>query len=165
MNLSRPWSDISDIFPTAQSKVRILSIDGPALNRLYVASELKAGDGIVKQVSKDKPAPMLRADMSDTELVEFVVDSIAGFGYQRPEAVGMRPAAIGASTGVRFELATQTSEGLLVDGTSVIVRQGDLTYALIYLAPREHYYETNLKDVETIFASLAFGKKKPALSS
>ena len=135
------------------------------LNRVYIASKLNAGDGMVRQASKDKPVPLIRGDMSESELVEFIVDNVAAFGYQRPEAAGLRPALIGGAKGVRFELTAQTSEGLTVSGTSLIVREANETYALIYIAPKEHYYEAALADVEAIFQSLAFGAKKPALSS
>jgi hypothetical protein len=157
VNLGKPWSDITAYAP-APKKVRLLSIDGPALNRLYVAGQLRAGDTLVKRISKDKPMPTLRADMTDTELVEFVVDSVAALGYQRPEATALRPVKIGTVAGVRFDLNTQTSEGLAINGTVLVGRAGAQSHALIYLAPREHYYDAELAEVEQIFASAAFGK-------
>ncbi len=164
--MGRSWSDVTPIYLAAQKKVRVLSIDGPALNQLFIAPNLVEGDGLVRAATKDKPVPTIRKDMSDSELVEFVLDSVAAMGYQRPEAVALRPAAAGDAVGLRFELATQTAAGLEISGTAEVLRGGEAVHTMLYLAPKEYYYDANLKEIEGIFQSLAIDSgKKPKLTS
>lgn len=166
VRLGRSWSDVTPIFYGAEKKVRVLSIDGPALNTLFVATNLVPGDGLVRAASKDKPVPTIRKDMSDSELVEFVLDSVAAMGYQRPEAVALRPAASGDAQGLRFELATQTAGGLEISGTAEVLRADESVHTMLYLAPKEYYYESNLKEIEGIFQSLTLDVgKRPKLTS
>ncbi|MBI1187771.1 MAG: hypothetical protein GC206_10680 [Alphaproteobacteria bacterium] len=94
--------------------------------------------------------------MTETELVEFVVDSVAALDYLRPEALDLRPEMFGGRDGVRFEIATQTAAGLAIRGTALVARVGDRVHVMLYLAPSEHYYDRLLPDVERVFASARF---------
>ncbi|MGE0044950.1 MAG: hypothetical protein AB7J28_05735 [Hyphomonadaceae bacterium] len=158
VQLGRTWSDVTPIMVDRTRNVRVLSVDGPHLNRLYLAGAVRAGDPIVRAMRREQPTPVFRADMTDTELVEFVTDSIAALGYQRPEATNLRPGTLAGVEGVRFEVTTQTPEGLAYDGTSLVARQGESLHLMLYLAPREHYYGTLAQEVETIFASAALSE-------
>jgi hypothetical protein len=155
VTLARQWSDISAIMPQRPRNVRLISIDGPFLNRVYVAGGLTPGQYLVKPARRETPTPTFRADMSETELVEFVTDSIAALDYQRPEALNLRPANFGSAPGLRFDVSAQTKEGLNISGDALLARVGDRVHLLLYLAPSEHYYERNHADVEAIFTSVA----------
>ncbi|MBI1187770.1 MAG: hypothetical protein GC206_10675 [Alphaproteobacteria bacterium] len=48
VTLDRQWSDISAIMTQRPRNVRLLSIDGPLLNRLYIASAIEPGQFLVK---------------------------------------------------------------------------------------------------------------------
>jgi hypothetical protein len=154
VTLSRQWADISAIMPQRPSNVRLLSIDGPLLNRVYLASGLTPGQFLVKPVKKETPTPTFRADMSETELVEFVTDSIAAMEYERPEALQLRPANFGTAPGLRFDVRAQSKEGLNFSGDALIARVGDRLHVLLYLAPSEYYYERHKADVDAIFSSV-----------
>jgi hypothetical protein len=97
--------------------------------------------------------------MTSRELVEFVVDSVAMIGYQTPEATNLRPAKFGDTDGVRFEIVTRTSRGLLIDSTALVAQRAGRLHLMLFLAPREHYYAATLPEVEKIFASVAFAAK------
>lgn len=155
VTLGRSWSDITSLMGNRARNVHLLSIDGPFLNRLYLAGALRPGEFIVKPARPETPTPTFRADMSDTEIVEFVTDSVAALGYQRPETANLRPATLAAAPGVRFELTTQSTEGLNYSGTALVSRAGDRLNVLLYLAPSEHYYDAYLPEVEQVFASAA----------
>jgi hypothetical protein len=154
ITLSRQWSDITSLIPQLERGVRVLSIDGPYLNRLYIASDIREGRSLLRPRDRDTPRPTYRADMSDSELVEFVVDCLSQ-EYHDPEVGALRPQNLGTATGVRFDITTRTDEGLNMSGTALVARRGDRLHLLLFLAPTEHYYAALLPDVERIFSSAA----------
>jgi hypothetical protein len=150
ISLPREWSDITFMLSNRPRNLRLLSIDGPLLNRLYLAS-LESGESLLRPRDNDTPRPTYRTDMSDTELVEFVVDCVA-VEYQSPAASAIRPQTFAGQPGVRFDLSAQTSEGLNISGTSLVARVNNRLHMLLFLAPSEHYYGAMLPEIETIFA-------------
>src|SRR5690606_35647188 len=92
VTLGRMWSDVSAVSMTRSKKVRILSIDGTQLNTLLITDGLAPGDVIFKPASKEQPTPTVRAGMSATERMEFIVDNVVNMGYQRVESAKPRPA-------------------------------------------------------------------------
>lgn len=159
VTLGQNWSDVSRMLANSARDVRMLTIDGPILNRLYMVGGIEPGAYIVRPDRRETPTPIYRADMADTELVEFIGDSIAALGYQRPEASNLRPATLAAYPGVRFDVTTQTPEGLNVRGTALVARSGDRLNAMFFLAPTEHYYGATLPEVERVFASAAVQRR------
>jgi hypothetical protein len=139
--------------PQRGKSVRVLTIDGPLLNRVYLAQGLQQGVGLLKPVSKEHPVPTYHADMSATELVEFVSDSVAAMGYQRIETATLKPAKFGAVDGLRFGMTAQTESGLEMKGAAETAVVDGKLYLILYLAPREHYFDANLADVEAIMNS------------
>lgn len=153
VTLGRDWSDISTIMTGSVKKVRVLSIDGPLLNRLYVTDGLSAGESLIKAPSKDRPTPTLREGMNSSERMEFVADSVAAMGYQRVETQRPRPAKFGDASGVRFDISARTEDGLDVLGTAMAAEAGKKSYFVLYLAPAEHYFQAGLPEVEKVIAS------------
>ncbi len=90
--------------------------------------------------------------MSDTELVEFVIDSLA-VTYQNPESTALRPQILAGSPGVRFDINTRTEDGLNMSGTALVARAGETLNLLLFLAPSEHYYGAYAAEIDAIFAS------------
>jgi hypothetical protein len=150
ITLPREWSDITFMLANRPRNLRMLSIDGPLLNRLYLAS-LMPGESLLRPRDRDTPRPTFRTDMSDSELVEFVVDCVA-VEYQSPAASALRPQTFAGQPGVRFDVSAQTAEGLNISGTSLVARANDRLHMLLFLAPSEHYYGAMLPEIETIFA-------------
>lgn len=157
VDLGRQWSDMSAAVLNRGKKVRMLSIDGPLLNRLYLVDGLTPGDFIVKPLSKQQLTPVYRSGMSPTELVEFVTDSAAALDYQRIETSGLRPVTYAGGEAMRFDLKAQTKEGLDMAGTAVVAERNGKLYVDLYLAPKEHYHDAYLPEVEKVFASARFG--------
>lgn len=154
--LDRNWSDLSPVMAGQPKHVRLLSIDGPLLNRLYLTDGLKPGDFIVRPARREATTPVYQADMSVTEQVEFVADSVTALDYQRVETSGLRPVEIAGERGVRFDIQAQTSEGLDIKGLGQAVRRGDRLYVAIYLAPAEHYFAASRASAEAVMDSLTF---------
>jgi len=151
--LGREWSDISAIMYGRPKKVRLLSIDGPLLNRLYLTDGLVPGEFLIKPVAKEKPTPTVRKDMSASERLEFVSESVAALDYQRVELTKPRPARFGEAQAVRFDLTAQTQEGLEIKGTGVVSEAQGKIYVILYLAPAEHYFDATLAEAEAILGS------------
>jgi hypothetical protein len=91
VTLGRQWNDASRAQVGAPRRVRLLTIDGPLLNRLYFTTGLRPGDFLVKPERRETPTPTYRTNMAPTELVEFVADSVAALKYQRVETSALRP--------------------------------------------------------------------------
>jgi hypothetical protein len=147
------WADISKTVVGAPANVRLLSIDGPLLNRLYIVGPMAPGDAIVKAQTKDVRTPTYRAAMSPNEMVELVTDTVAALDYQRPESSGLRPAKFAGENALRFDLAAKTKDGLNISGTAETAEIGGKLYVVLYLAPSEHYYAATLPEIEGILAS------------
>lgn len=157
LDLGREWSDISQTMIGRTKNVRLLSIDGPLLDRLYVTDGLAPGDFLIKPVVKERPTPTVRKDMTASERMEFVTDSVAALDYQRVQAVKPRPGKLGSADAIRLDLTAQTKEGLEMAGTAVVATMGGKLYVILYIAPAEHYYKANLDEVEHIIGSARLG--------
>jgi hypothetical protein len=157
VTLGQPWNDISVLSRGMPKEAKLLSLDGPLLNRLYLVSALPVGGRLTPSPSKEAPTPALAANLSTRERVEFVVDSVSAMGYQHVESANLRPAKFGATDAVRIDLTGVTKEGLDMRGTALIAATGDNLHLILYLAPAEHYFAASLPEVESIMAKATIG--------
>jgi hypothetical protein len=156
--LDQTWSDVTALHRTQTPSARILTLDGVLLDRLYLVGGLAPGSSLVRSPSKERPSPVVRADLSANEQIEFITDSITALGYKRVEASGLRPQTFAGADGLRIDYAAQTAEGLEIGGTALIATRGAKLNAIIFLAPKEHYFTQNIAKVEAVFASAAVTK-------
>ncbi|MDV6329843.1 hypothetical protein [Asticcacaulis sp. 201] len=151
VTLDRNWADVSKLFFRRAPKVRILSIDGVLLNRLYVSDGLTFVDPLMVNAmrgdTKNSPAPRGKLNMSLSEQMEFVSSSLATMDYLKVETSNPKPVTISGAKGVRFEFTARTAEGLNLHGLAQAVSDKGLNYYIVYIAPEEHYYAANLKNV------------------
>jgi hypothetical protein len=150
--LARPWNDVTPLSRPRVANVSYLTVDGTLLNRLYLAS-LQPSQALIGLPNKDTPRPLFRADMTESEAVEFVIDSMAAVGYQAPQATAQRPQNLGTHPGVRFDISTRTPEGLNITGTALVARAGETLHVLLFMAPSEHFYPAMAQEVDTMFAN------------
>lgn len=141
VTLDRPWNDISGLWVGRPEKVRLLSLDGPLLNRLYVTDGLESGDAIVRSPRRETRTPVYADAMSVTEQVEFVGESVTALGYERVATSGVRPVELNGQRAVRFDIEAATGEGLDIRGIGQAAKRDGKLYVAIYLAPAEHYFE------------------------
>lgn len=153
--LDRAWSDVTGLM--GLKKVRLLTIDGPLLNRLYLSEGLVQGDAIVQPTQRrEATTPTYNTVMTVTEQVEFVADSITAMGYERVETSAVRPVTVNGQRGVRFDVAGVNTDGLNYKGRGQAVKAGDRLYIAIYLAAEEHYFQTSLASAEAAMDSVVF---------
>lgn len=153
VTLGHAWNDISQIMVGRPANVRLLSLDGPLLNRLYLTDGLAPGQFLVKPASAEQPTPTYRAGMSSTELVEFVSDSVAALGYQRVETGAISPGPFAGVEGLRIALTAKTSEGLDLSAKAAVAEHGGRLYVILYVAPSEHYFAAHAAEAEAIMSS------------
>lgn len=153
VNLQTEWADVSPVMPQRQNGVRVLSIDGPALNRLYLIQGIAPGQGLIKRTAKEKPVPTFRADLAPTEIVELVSDSVAALGYQKVETNNLRPGRFGTTDAIRFDLTALTPTGLDISGTAQVAVVDQKLIGALLLAPSEHYFPALLPQMEAMLGS------------
>lgn len=156
ISVGRTWTDMGRLYDASKG-VRMLSIDGPQLNRLFVIDGLKPGEFIIRPASKETPTPTWKAGLTPTEQVEFLADSLVAMQYYRVETDNLRPVKVDDRSGVRFDITAQTVDGLNISGIAQLVEAGDRLYILLYLAPTEHYFDATKAEVEGIMASARVG--------
>lgn len=153
VTLGRLWSDASAFGNGGQKAVKMLTIDGWGLNRLYVIDGLNSGQYIVRAARKEQPTPTFKAGMTPTEQVEFVAESVAALGYQRVETENLRPAKVGDKDALRADIVAKTPEGLDISGVTQIAEVNGRLYVILYLAPTEHYFRATQAEVESVMNS------------
>ncbi len=153
--LGRSWNDITTVMYTPKG-VRVLTLDGPLLNRLYLTDALTPGSTLVRSVSKERPTPAYRSGSAATELMEFVTDSIGALGYQAPESSAPRRVEVNGRSGLQFDLTMRTADGLEMRGLAQVLEADGRLYVAVYLAPNEHYFQATLPEAQKVLASLRF---------
>lgn len=155
VTLDRPWNDVSALWIGKPRKMRLLSLDGLLLNRLYLSEGLVDGDFIVRPARREATTPIYSADMSITEQVEFIANSVTALDYERVETSAVRPLEVAGERAVRFEITAQTKEGLNIRGLGQVLKRDEKLFVAIYLAPAEHYYEASRGAAEAAMSSLS----------
>lgn len=162
VQLARTWSDASTLISPNPRHVKVFTMNGWALDQLILTDGLPVGQSMVSQVSRnqrrtdDKQVPLVRAGMSELELVEFVADSMAFWDMQQIEQEEVRPASFGPHEGVAFDISARRPNGLDMKATGVAAQAGDKVYLLLFISTREHYFDSLKADVDRIAASVRF---------
>lgn len=153
--LDRNWNDATGVM--ALKKVRMLTLDGPLLNRLYLSEGLVQGDWLTPPAQrKEATTPTYSTAMTVTEQVEFIADSVGAMGFDRVATANVRPVTVNGVRGVRFDFDAVNVDGLNYKGRGQAVKANDKLYVAIYLAPEEHYFQASLASAEAVMDSVAF---------
>jgi len=156
VQLDRAWNDASAIWIDRPKKVRMLTLDGPALNRLYLTEGLVEGDVMARSPRRESRTPVYAAAMTVNEQVEFVGQSLSALGFERVETARIRPADVAGVRAARFDITASNTGGLLIRGIGQVLRRDDKLYVAVYLAPTEHYFEASRASAERAMETLAF---------
>jgi hypothetical protein len=135
------------------NRIEYWTIDGPTLDLLQFTPALKDSDSLYKIEGREN-MPRFRQAMSESEVMEFVVDSLAAIGVQKIEASELRPSPFGPLPGFRFDLAFQSAGGLDMLGTVVGTIKGKDLYLIIYSGAALHYYPKHKSTAEAVIASI-----------
>lgn len=146
VTLTREWSDFT---PDNARNMRLLSLNGPALDRLYLAA-LKKDERLVRKVTAGERVTTLPHD----DAIDFIARSVDGLGYEAPQIEAMATYAFGVADGWRMTLQTETGDGLLISGQARMAAHAGRLCVALHLAAREHYHEATRADAEALMASI-----------
>lgn len=154
-----PWVNVDFVGLSGKNGERdaLWTLDGVDLNT--VSFFVKTADGEPLLTSPDETVvfPAFRSDMTELELQELLVDTIAqAHGGVRPEVLAFVPRDFADSPGFELELAFTDQNDLqrraFIAGA---MKEGSLT-AIAYEAPRIHYYGKDLGRVRALVDGARF---------
>ncbi len=85
-----------------QGHTEVWTIDGPTLEGIWFFKGVGDEDTLFDVADKDK-APHFKRDMTPSEIMEFVVDSMAAVKAADVKPSNLRPMNFGSAKGFRFE--------------------------------------------------------------
>jgi hypothetical protein len=133
------------------------TIDGAALNRLMFVTHIRDKHhvfGFGRATRRSPDGAFYRRGMNAQELQEIVVDGLSELGAANVESSNLRPQPLGDFTGFRFDFRFQGVDGLIYQGTAVVVERRKFLNVVAYMAPQEYYYARDQAAVEEIFQQL-----------
>lgn len=157
VRLATDWNAIA--VKTGNNKNgHLLTLDGPALNSVYLFSDIKEGDSLIKERNKENPVPTFDPALFELELVEFVTDSLQkGSGLGSIQTRDIRPDTFAGNDAVRFDFTGVDQSGLNISGEALLAVADDTLDALLFMAPTEYYFEKDRANIDAIFNSVASG--------
>jgi hypothetical protein len=149
------WSEFSGA--STSSNGLIWTVDGLFLQRLDLFGAIEDGQALFEPSgAAEEKLPVFRADMRESEVQEFVLDTLSQQGFVDIEAINLRPADIGGRKGFRFDLIMATGSGLEMKGLAAgAIVNGELNLVL-YTGTRLHYFAARQTAVEGIIKSITF---------
>ena len=131
------------------------TIDGPSLQAVRFINGIRSDKPLVRSVNEER-LPVFRVDMTESDIMEFILDSLFLLGFNNLESHDLRPMEFGSHEGFRFEFQFLSRDGLEEEGLvagAVIERR---LYLILYTGVRRHYYPKYLDHVEHIIDSIEF---------
>jgi hypothetical protein len=141
----------------AEGKVEIWTVDGPGLDAVRFFKGLSDGDALFirpRGTAEEIEFPSYRADMTASEVMEFVVDSMGRAGAVDLEASGLAPVRFGSIPGFRFEIRYVTSAGLEMSGVAAGATIEDELHLILYTGARAYYFPKYRENVERLLGSI-----------
>ena len=143
-----PWSSHS-----ISSKVKVWTVDGPRLERIHFVTGLEE-DEVLFEGKDEEKKPRFHKNMTPSEIMEFVVDSMTLAGLQKIEATNLRPEKFGTIGGFRFEMSFLSEKGLEEQGFvcgAVVERK---LYLIMYSGSKAYYFPKYKDHVERMIESI-----------
>jgi len=147
VQIDHVWSDFTR---SGARKLRLLSQNGPTLDRLYLVGGLKPGEGLT---NRPRGAGVVKSDSTAEDLHAFIVVSVDALGFTTSVLSNHRPAPLAAADGWRVDIATATSDGLALSGAEPYAQKADRLSAILCLVKTEQYFADGWHLVEAIMAS------------
>ena len=149
------WSE----FPSSStaSNGLVWTVDGLLLQRLDLFGGIEDGQSLFEaKGEKAESLPVFRSDMRESEVQEFVLDTLAQQGFVDVKAINLRPTDIGGRKGFRFDLAMATASGLEMQGIAAGAIVADELSLVLYTGTRLHYFAARQEAVEGVINSITF---------
>lgn len=141
------WSE------TSAGSAELWTVDGPSLEAVRFFAALEDGDALFEFHGRDN-YPRFEGRMTASEVMEFVVDSLALAGAANMAATDLRPMKFGTLEGFRFELAFLDADGLEYDGLAAGAVADERLNLILYTGTRAYYFPKYKSQVERLIASV-----------
>lgn len=135
-----------------QGHTEVWTIDGPTLEGIWFFKNVGEDDTLFEVQDKSK-VPLFKRDMSPSEIMEFVVDSMAAVKAADVKPSNLRPMNFGSAKGFRFELSF-FDDGLKMQAIVAGAIIKDKLQLILYYGAREHYFAKHKGAAEGILASI-----------
>ena len=150
---------------SGHGNLEVWTVDGANLAAIYFFKGIKDGETLFKTYNKKIKLPKFRKTMVESEIMEFVVDSLEAASQYNlyitslvgndVEAVDLRPYKINADFGFRFELAyLSPHNGLEYDSLIVGIVEKEKLYLVAYAGTRQYYFPKYKDQVEQLMGTL-----------
>ena len=152
---------------SSQKQIEIWTVDGPLLAAVQFFNGIDHEKYLFQYIGRAPQSaklPRFNKNMTASEVLEFVVDSIMAPYPASPigpnmiginaEATQLRPFKFGSLPGFRFELAFLSKAGLEYQGFVVGTIKDDRLYLICYSGARQYYYPKYKDTAERIVASI-----------
>ena len=135
------------------------------LEAIYFFKGIQDGETLFKTYNKKIKLPKFRKTMVESEIMEFVVDSMEAASQQNlyvsslvgndVRAVNLRPYKINTDFGFRFELAyLSPHNGLEYDSLIVGIVEKEKLYLVAYAGTRQYYFPKYRAQVEQLMRTI-----------
>ena len=150
---------------SGSGNLEIWTIDGASLEAIYFFKGIQDGETLFKTYNKKIKLPKFRKTMVESEIMEFVVDSMEAASQNNlyttslvgndVQAVDLRPYKINADFGFRFELAyLSPHNGLAYDSLIVGIVEKEKLFLVAYAGTRQYYFPKYKDQVEQLMGTL-----------
>lgn len=153
-------SDLYTVEPQVQwsaaerGKIVTWTVDGFSLEAVRFVKGLDDGEPLLFEQPRQTKPPTFRANMTPSEIMEFVVDSWSLAGAQQVKASSLRPRKFGKLDGFAFDMAYLLRNGLEAQGmVAGAVAKGKL-HLIMYTGTRRHYFPKYRDDVDRMMDSI-----------
>ena len=134
-------------------KIEVWTVDGVGLQAVRFFKGIKDQETLFKS-EEDAKLPVFRADMTPSDVMELVVDTLSRSGASQVEARGLRPADLGDAPGFRFEFAFLDADGLEGDGLASGAVIDNRLFMILYTGSRIHYFPKHKDHVDKLLQSV-----------
>lgn len=145
--------------------LEVWTVDGANLAAIYFFKGIQDGETLFKTYNKEIKLPKFRKTMVESEIMEFVVDSMEAASQQNHyvsslvginvRAVNLRPYKINADFGFRFELSYLSSHnGLEYDSLIIGIVEKKKLFLVAYVGTRQYYFPKYRDKVEQLMGTL-----------
>lgn len=132
---------------------QVWTVDGFALQALRFVGGVKDGGVYFEAPDKKRKIPF-RADMTETEIAEMVVDEFSLSGAKNVELQSLRPQKFGTIDGFGFDIDYVTGDGVEAHALVVGTVHDSTLYLILYTGTSLHYFDRYADEAKSIIDSI-----------
>jgi hypothetical protein len=144
------WARIT----TAATSGTVWTVDGLGLDELRFYPDIASGHPLLS--SRDDGVPVYSSTMLPDDVVELFASSLGRAGFRQVHTSDVKPTLLGTVPALTFHLAFTNPDGLEMEGLALAAQRGGSLDAMLFIAPREYYFDRYAATVKALFSSTEF---------